>query len=153
MEDLLPHLDWTRSLKSLVILRSHYQRDDEFEDGNIVTCFFNWLMMKNEWGFQPPQNEGLFSLERLWVDDQQFIAFQMEERFLTAPAVKSVIVLANHLHVLDTDRYKLLEHLAVNHFSRLEHLANLKYIRGNVVDYLVYTHSAFNSFLYIQYLI
>jgi len=152
MGDLLPLLGWTKMLKSLVILRSNSQRDENLDDENLTRCFFNWLMLKNEWGNLPPLNDGLISLERFWIDDKRFTAQmspQMEENCLTAHAVKSVVLPEERFwdpHVLDNERFEHLEHLADVYFSRLDHLANLKYIRGTVVDFLVYNQSSSNSY-------
>lgn len=141
LEDLRPQLDWMEQLTSLVIVRGSSQ--DSFEDGNLIRGFLNYMMITqaNE-DIEIPQNDGLMSLERLWIDDQLVTREkfnQLGENYLPAPEVKSIVLPEEifwdgYPHVLDNGRYQHLEHLADVVFFRLAHLANLKYIRGRVFD-------------------
>ncbi len=151
--DLLPHLSWTKTLKSLVILRSGSQSNDAFEgQEDFIANFIFFLMMDQ--GVPDIQNTGLISLERLWANEinvleQMFDNLGMD--VLPSPTVKSIILPRKIFPdwdgfvdwdnlpqaLLTNERYLHLEHLAEVIFARFEFLANLKYIRGTVGDVVV----------------
>lgn len=66
----------------------------------------------------------------------------MGENFLPAATVKSIVLpegssLGAYPYVLNNERFRHLEHLAGVMISQFERLADLKYIRGIVVNLLV----------------
>lgn len=123
--ELLPHLGWMKTLKSLVILRgdspSGYYQDDYF-----IHEFLFWL--------KEVKGGSFINLERFWIEEDDLI-FQFEDGYMTGPLVKSFVLPQEAFSygyplVLDDARYQQLEHLSNIIFSPLEQLSDLKYIRG-----------------------
>lgn len=121
--ELLPHLGWMKTLKSLVILRgnSFYYQEDFF-----IQEFLFWL--------KEVQGGSLINLERFWIEEY-YLIIQLEDDYMKGPLVKSFVLPEEAFwdgspQVLDHERFKQLEHLANSIFFPLEQLSNLKYIRG-----------------------
>lgn len=138
---LRPRLDWTNTLRSLVILRSRAQSNCRYEGEQLITAFLNFIT----WPSRNNQHGSFTALERLWVDEERFTSRrvnQMGENYLLAPTVKSIVLreessMIEYPFVLNNERFRHLEHLADVIISRFERLADLKYIRGMVVNLLV----------------
>jgi len=136
LAELLPHLGWMKTLKSLTILRN-----DSSEIFHNHHYFFIRKLLLFVSQIQK-ESLGLLevnSLERLCITKcvtrvNQFGDFL--ESFMSGPSVKSFVWLRNDfwiinpLELLDHERFRLLEQLGHITFSRLEYLPELSYIHG-----------------------
>jgi len=130
LEEMRPHLDWMKGLRSLVILFS--QSQSHVVDNFTRDFLLDWL----------PNRE---SLERLWVSPYVDHNWAKERDglvgFLDGPTVKSAMIDPGRSWayrgtnaMLNHGRFWLLEHLAQIRFDYLEqglgHLKELKYVCG-----------------------
>jgi len=129
--EFLPHLNWMRLLKSLVILKPC----DDHEEGDIcVVQLLEWLFCKGEY-----ENCLPVLLERFWYEDHSRTSSRynplLTENDLTCPSVKSLVLNSalparNDVSTLSQNQFHNLEHIGNTKFRRFDHLPNLKYIRG-----------------------
>jgi len=137
-QNLLPHLEWLRSLKTLAIFRHDHRfvwSDDSH--GTDENCW-------------PGE-----SLESYWVEFNS--TDDSPEDRITSPIVKSLLLsYSNNAEMLhEHDRFRHLEHLGGVFFSDsfpFDDLPCLKYIQGRVTNIQVINRSNFTysiqSFIY-----
>ena len=136
LEEMRPHLEWMKSLKSLVILFCHSRLYSRRVVDNFTRDFvLYWL-----------PNRGSL-LERLWVSPElgyHWMKMRYGQHglisFMDSPVVKSAMmknclfVGPSSLSLLNDERFRFLEHLAHITFDYLnqglDHLKELKYISG-----------------------
>ena len=119
--EFFPLLTWMTNLKSLAILRSDnpLMHQDLF-----VSRLIEWLV-----------NNSPDSLECLWLTEG-YLNEQFREDDLWGQFVKSVVLSQDSRknYKLNDERYRHLEHLAGVVFRELDHLPQLKYIRGECME-------------------
>ena len=116
-------IDWMRTLKSFIVLS--YGSPSELE-----RCVLDRILSRLE------QNH---HLERLWLTDDGVID-DYSELIMTGSSspAKSLVVDVNrpehgnlNLHL---EQFRELEHLSGIPYQRLDHLPNLKFVRGTCCD-------------------
>ena len=137
-QELLPHLEWLRSLKTLAIFR-HGDRLVWSEDGHgtVIKFLINIFMIENCWPGE--------SIERLWIE---FNSIDWAENSITSPIVKSLLLsYPNNMELLKEDRFRHLEHLGGVDFTLLGgvDLPCLKYIQGRVSNIQVMNRCNFTN--------
>jgi len=146
-KEFLPHLNWMRSLKNLVILKPC----DNFEDqrDTFVLELLEWIFCKDTHEDCRPFP---VLLERFWYEDHSRTSSRnnplLTENDLICPSVKSLLFnsalqAGNDVSTLNQNKFHNLEHVGNAKFRRFDHLPNLKYIRGrtfpaNKVYILIY---------------
>lgn len=126
-QNLLPDLEWLRSLKTLAIFRhDHRFVWSDNNHGTAIKFLINTFLIENYWPGE--------SLERFWIEFNSTDNFS--EDWISSPAVKSLLLShPSNMEMLQHNRFHHLEHLSGVDFSDFfpfDGLPCLKYIQGRV---------------------